>query len=89
VFYALYSHTSVFQLQQTLQVGNFLLIGWKSFLSLSYHYISLSRGVIDSRDIFSFGMICCFRWNNNQVMKQMHEKIIFHIASLDIPLEEF
>ena len=42
-----------------LQVGNFAY--WLEELSLSYHYISLSRGVIDSRDIFFlFGMICLF-----------------------------
>jgi ABC-2 type transport system permease protein len=42
-----------------LQVGNFAY--WLEELSLSYHYISLSRGVIDSRDIFFlFGMIWLF-----------------------------
>lgn len=34
---------------------------WVEELSLSYHYISLSRGVVDSRDIFFlFGMIWLF-----------------------------
>jgi ABC-2 type transport system permease protein len=34
---------------------------WIEELSLSYHYISLSRGVIDSRDIFFLlGMIWVF-----------------------------
>ncbi|OOG69557.1 gliding motility-associated ABC transporter permease subunit GldF [Algoriphagus sp. A40] len=34
---------------------------WVEELSLSYHYISLSRGVVDSRDvIFLFGMIWVF-----------------------------
>ena len=42
-----------------LQVGNFAY--WLEELSLSYHYISLSRGVIDSRDIFFlFGVIWLF-----------------------------
>lgn len=34
---------------------------WVEELSLSYHYISLSRGVVDSRDVFFlFGMIWMF-----------------------------
>lgn len=34
---------------------------WVEELSLSYHYISLSRGVVDSRDLFFlFGMIWVF-----------------------------
>jgi len=34
---------------------------WVEELSLSYHYISLSRGVVDSRDVFFlFGMIWLF-----------------------------
>jgi ABC-2 type transport system permease protein len=42
-----------------LQAGNFAY--WLEELSLSYHYISLSRGVIDSRDVFFlFGMIWLF-----------------------------
>jgi ABC-2 type transport system permease protein len=42
-----------------LQLGNFAY--WLEELSLSYHYINLSRGVIDSRDIFFlFGVIWLF-----------------------------
>lgn len=42
-----------------LQLGDFTY--WLEELSLSYHYISLSRGVIDSRDIFFLvGMIWLF-----------------------------
>ncbi len=42
-----------------LQLGDFAY--WVEELSLSYHYSSLSRGVIDSRDIFFlFGMIWLF-----------------------------
>ncbi len=48
-----------FSVAADLQVGNFAY--WLEELSLSYHYISLSRGVIDSRDIFFlFGMIWLF-----------------------------
>jgi ABC-2 type transport system permease protein len=48
-----------FSAASDLQVGNFAY--WLEELSLSYHYISLSRGVIDSRDIFFlFGVIWLF-----------------------------
>ena len=43
---------------------------WVEELSLSYHYISLSRGVVDSRDVFFlFGMVWLFLGASVLVLK--------------------
>lgn len=51
-----------------LQVGNFAY--WVEELSLSFHYINLSRGVIDSSDVFfMLGMIWLFLGSSVLVLK--------------------
>ncbi len=43
---------------------------WVEELSMSYHYISLSRGVVDSGDVFFFlGMIWLFIWMSVLVLR--------------------